>query len=114
MGYSGECVMSKKPYSFCILRYAHDPTAGECLNIGVLLVSEQAPFLDLRFEYRLERLSAAFAGFEGERFKQVLRYFEGAIEREREELLAPKQLFVADRNDVTADRIASRIWTDAG
>jgi hypothetical protein len=106
--------MSKKPYSFCVLRYAHDPIAGECLNIGVLLVSEQASFLDLRFEHHFERLSDAFRGFEGERFKQVIRHFEAAIEREREAMFHSKQLFVADRNDITADRIVSRIWSDAG
>src|SRR5213080_1950865 len=106
--------MSKKAYSFCVLRYAHDPIAGECLNVGVLLVSERASFLDLRVQHQVERLSSAFAGFEGERFKQVLRHFEAAVEREREEMFESKQLFVADRSDVTADRIATRIWTDPG
>lgn len=106
--------MSKKPYSFCVLRYAHDPIAGECLNIGVLLVSEQAVFLDLRLEYHFERLSSAFARFEGERFRQVLRHFEAAVEDERRTMFESRQLFVADRSDVTADRIASRVWSDAG
>lgn len=106
--------MSKKPYSFCVLRYAHDPIAGECLNIGVLVVSEQAAFLDLRLEAHFERLSSAFAGFEGERFKQVLRHFEAAVEKERVTLFESRELFVADRSDVTADRIATRIWSDAG
>ncbi|MGH7487352.1 MAG: hypothetical protein ACREMY_17390, partial [bacterium] len=65
-------------------------------------------------EYHFERLSSAFAGFEGERFKQVLRHFEAAIEQERREMFESRHLFVADRNAVTADRIASRVWTDAG
>jgi putative addiction module component (TIGR02574 family) len=106
--------MSKKPYSFCILRYAHDPIAGECLNVGVLLVSEHAAFLDVRLEYHFERLSSAFAGFEGERFKQVLRHFEAAIEQERRGMFVTKELFGAGRSDLTADRIATRVWTDAG
>jgi len=106
--------MSKKPYSFCVLRYAHDPIAGECLNIGVLLVSEQAAFLDLRLEYHFERLSKAFARFEGDRFKQVLGHFEAAVGDERRAMFESPQLFVADRSGITADRIASRVWRDAG
>ena len=47
-------------------------------------------------QHQVERLSSAFAGFEGERFKQVLRHFEAAVEREREEMFESKQLFVAD------------------
>src|ERR1700704_600459 len=109
MGNPGEPRMTKKSYSFCVLRYAHDPIAGECLNIGVLLVSERAAFLDLRLAYHSERLSAAFSGFEGERFKQVLRHFEAAVGDERQAMFESKQLFVADRSDVTADRIATRV-----
>ena len=103
--------MSKTPYSFCILRYAHDPIAGECLNIGVLLVCERAGFLDVRLEHDSERLSSAFAGFDAERFEEVLGHFETAVEHERQEMFESKQI-VADRKDVTADRVVARIWTD--
>ena len=106
--------MSKQPYSFCVLRYAHDPTAGECLNIGVLVVCEAAPFLEIRLEYHYERLSTAFAGFEGERFKQVLRHLETAVENERAAMFEPSLLTIADRSAITADRIATKVWSDAG
>jgi Protein of unknown function (DUF3037) len=107
--------MNKKPYSFCVLRYAHDPTAGECLNIGVLIVSEMAAFLDIRLDFHYERLSSAFSGFEGERFKQVLRHMQSAVEQERDAMFEPKiYSSVADRSPLTADRIAARVWSDAG
>ncbi|HYM59766.1 MAG TPA: DUF3037 domain-containing protein, partial [Thermoanaerobaculia bacterium] len=67
--------MTKMSYSFCVLRYAHDPIAGECLNIGVLLVSPLAGFLGVRLEYDCERLSATFAMFDAVRFKEVLQHF---------------------------------------
>lgn len=104
----------KLTYTFCLVRYAHDPIAGESLNVGVLLYSAQARFLDVKIEYRYERFSAAFARFDGERFKQVLRHFSAAIETAGDELNAPV-LFVADAGrDTTAADIARRVWSDAG
>src|SRR5438552_17908486 len=69
----------KVPYTFSVIRYVHDPIAGESLNVGVLLFSGEAAILDVMLEYRYERSSATFARFDGERFKQVLCYFEAAV-----------------------------------
>ncbi len=104
----------KMPYTFALVRYVHDPVAGEALNVGVLLFSPGERFLDVKLEYRFERFSATFARFDGERFKQVLRHFAGAVDNARESLSAPV-LFVADTARVTtASAIGRRIWTDLG
>jgi hypothetical protein len=104
----------KCEYTFCLIRYVHDPIAAESLNVGVLLFAPTASFLDVRLEYRYERFSSTFARFDGERFKQVLGYFNRAVDEARESL-APLSLFVAEAPKfTTAPDIARRIWTDPG
>ena len=104
----------KVAYTFAVVRYVHDPIAGEALNVGVLLHSDATPFLDVKLEYRYERFSATFAGFDGERFKQVLGHFAGAVDEARDALVTP-HLFVADSSaETTAADIARRIWSDRG
>lgn len=104
----------KVRYTFSLVRYVHDPIAGESMNVGVLLFSPASSFLDVKLEYRYERFSSAFARFDGERFKQVLQYFSSAMEEARESL-APRLLFVRDSADsMTSSDFAKRIWTDPG
>lgn len=104
----------KHAYTFCVVRYVHDPIAGEALNVGILLFAPAASFLDVRLEYRYERFSSAFSRFDGERFKQVLRHFSNAVDEARESLRSPA-LFVADSNKLTtAPEIARRVWPDPG
>jgi hypothetical protein len=101
----------KVPYTFSLIRYVHDPIAGEALNVGVLLSS--AAFLDVKLEYRYERFSATFARFDGERFKQVLHHFAGAISDERD-ARQTSLLFVDSHAVSTSADIGRRIWTDLG
>ncbi len=104
----------KVPYTFSLVRYVHDPIAGEALNVGVLLVSPAVAFLDVKLEYRYERFSAAFAKFDGERFKQVLRHFAGAIDEARESLFSPVLFTASSSKSTTAAEIARRVWSDPG
>ncbi|HUF08543.1 MAG TPA: DUF3037 domain-containing protein [Rhodothermales bacterium] len=104
----------KHPYTFCVLRYVHDPIAEESLNVGILLFSAEQQLLSTMLELRYERLSSTFSGFDGERYKQVLRHFESAIDRERTEIFASQLFEVADRPSPSAGSIARRVWTDLG
>jgi len=36
--------MSLEPYSFCFLRYVHEPLSGEFANVGVLLWAPESRF----------------------------------------------------------------------
>jgi hypothetical protein len=38
----------RQPYTYVLLRYRHDPLAGEFANVGVLLHAPRAPFLGAR------------------------------------------------------------------
>lgn len=100
--------MSKIAYTFQVLKYSHDPAAGEMLNIGAILYSPQAGFLGLQVEHRFERLSQTFAGFDGESYRYVIRRFESIVDRLREDysqtLLAPAPSNVSE--------ITGEIWPD--
>jgi hypothetical protein len=101
-------------YTFSIIRYTHDPIAGESLNVGVLIHSYAGGYLDVRIEYRYERLSKTFAHFDGERFKQVLNHFESEIDAQRTVIDAPV-LFVRDAGELrTAADIGRQVWIDPG
>lgn len=101
-------------YTFSILRYTHDPIAGESLNVGVLIHSYASGYLDVRIEYRYERLSKTFARFDGERFKQILNHFESEIDAQRAVMDAPA-LFVRDSGELrTATDIGRQVWRDPG
>ena len=41
-------MIRKLPFSYCLLQYEHDPWLKERLNIGVLLMCEEAQFVELK------------------------------------------------------------------
>ncbi len=50
----------RKPCQAVVVRYAPDPSAGEVLNIGVVLLAPQHGFFGARFVDRWKRITAAF------------------------------------------------------
>lgn len=71
--------MNKFGYTYCLVKYVHNPAAGEMLNIGVLLFSEEAKQIVGKFEIHFDRLSSAFANFDGEHYRFVIRNLEHSI-----------------------------------
>lgn len=102
--------MKKIPYTYSIIRYVHDPAAGETLNVGILLYAPTASWLGVRVESRYERLSKTFRDFEGEHFRETLRRFEGGVSSLREKVLSGLQGIEARPGDVAA--VAAQIWPD--
>lgn len=56
--------MNPEPYSFCFLRYFHEPLSGEFANIGVLVWAPRRQYLGFEATNRYARLSRFFGGFE--------------------------------------------------
>jgi hypothetical protein len=71
--------MKHMKYTFSVIRYVHDPVAGEQLNVGVVLCSVGGPYLGHLLEYHYERLSSTFVDFDGEHYKRVIRQLETAF-----------------------------------
>ncbi|MBP6600902.1 MAG: DUF3037 domain-containing protein [Verrucomicrobiales bacterium] len=49
--------MNLEPYSFCFLRYVHDPLSAEFVNVGVVLWAPQSRYLGYQFPLNYRRLS---------------------------------------------------------
>src|SRR2546429_9106429 len=103
--------MSTIPYTYIVVRYVHDPGTGEMLNIGVVLCAPTISLIETKFEYRYERLSEAFVGFDGDHYRRSIRHFGRALEILRERL-GSSQLF--DVWDLAADvrSVAGEVWPD--
>jgi Protein of unknown function (DUF3037) len=71
--------MNKFGYTYCLVKYVHNPAAGEMLNIGVLLFSEEEKQIVGKFEIHHERLSSAFANFDGDHYRFVIKNLEHSV-----------------------------------
>jgi (2Fe-2S) ferredoxin len=64
--------MTLERYSFCFLRYVHEPLSGEFANVGVLLWAPQSRFLGFRASQKYRRLSHFFPGFQQQDHRQLI------------------------------------------
>ncbi len=87
------------PYSYVVLQHVPDPGAGEALNIGVVVYSQKARFLKLHADSRYERLSQAFAKFDGAGFRRAIANLL-LVFRDAEKTLRDQPLFESDRSFV--------------
>lgn len=72
----------RRPYTYVLLRYRHDPLAGEFANVGVLVHEAASGFLDARVRTTLgPRLSKMFPTLDGESFKSALQSILRAVRK---------------------------------
>lgn len=102
--------MMEIPYTYSVLRYVHDPIAGESLNVGILLYVPEDGYVTARLEYRYERLSSAFRDFDGEQFRRVLRSFDQGLELLRTRLAGPA--LIPAKHPPDAEAIVRMLWPD--
>jgi DUF3037 family protein len=69
----------RRPYSFSVLRYVHDPITQEFINIGVAVFSREAGFLRVICTTHYARITRTFARIDGERFRELTSYIEGKL-----------------------------------
>lgn len=74
------------PYTYTVLRYVHDITTGEFVNVGVLLFSPKARYVSALCRTTLGRLSHVFPGLNGEQFKSVMRHIQNKAEELNDEI----------------------------
>ncbi len=105
--------MKTQPYEYATVRYVHDPVAGECLNVGVLLLSASADktFFDAKFEFKYARLSEAFAGFDGDHYRRFLYRVEVEVERINDRL---NESALFPENLPTLDVLLGNLFPDSG
>lgn len=99
------------PYTYSVIRYRHDPSTGEMLNIGVILCAPTVSCIDVATNYHYERLSAAFVNFDGDHYRRTLRQFSMVLDVLRERLT---NRGLVDAWDIPSDvkSAADQIWPD--
>lgn len=90
--------MNRFGYTYCPVKYVHNPAAGEMLNIGVILFSEDIKRISGKFEIHFDRLSSAFANFDGDHYRFVIRNLEHSISQFNDRLIP--SLFESEFKDL--------------
>lgn len=85
--------MNKVAYTYCLVKYVHNPALGEMLNVGVALYAPSARFFAGRFDFHFERLSKTFADFNGNHYRDSIRNLENAFLAFADELQQQDKLF---------------------
>ena len=66
-------------YTYCVLRYVHDTTSTEFVNVGVVLYAPEARYLSALCRTTYGRLSKVFPGVNAEHFKSLMHYIEARL-----------------------------------
>ena len=71
-------------YTYCVLRYVHDTTSNEFVNVGVVLYAPEAKYLSALCRTTYGRLNKVFPGVNAEHFKSLMRYIQARLEEQGE------------------------------
>ncbi len=103
--------MTTIQYQYCVVRYVHDPSVGECLNVGVLVYAPSIPSLDYRFEPHYSRLSKTFSKFDGDQFKRYIGQLETLLGKRKLEIESKS---IPNSTPRDLEEIVRRVWPDGG
>lgn len=102
-------------YTYAILRYRHDPVAGETMNVGVLVDFPALDLLMSRIDTTTRHLSRAFAKFDAHEHRQVLKRFQDVVFALAHDLrVGQGTLFDREHASRSAAHYAGIIWPDKG
>lgn len=93
----------RQPYSYVLLRYRHDPMAGEFVNVGVILYAPDSQFVGAKVRKTLGRLGRVFPGIQKTEISAALSSIERAITRIGKEV---RSTALFDRKFSDAEQIA--------
>lgn len=72
-------LMTREPYTYALLRYRHDPVAGEMVNVGVVLYAPKNGYLGGLFRKAFGRISKVFPDVNGAVLRRDLTRIERAF-----------------------------------
>lgn len=76
----------KTAYTYTVLRYVHDTTTGEFVNVGVALYAPEARYASALCRTTYGRLAKVFPGMDGEVFKGLMRFIQSRLEESGDKL----------------------------
>jgi hypothetical protein len=71
----------KTPYTYTILRYVHDTTTAEFVNVGIVVHAPRARFVGVKLRPTYARISAMFPDLDRDAFRSSMRTIERALKR---------------------------------
>jgi len=92
-------------YSYTVLRYVHDTTTGEFINVGVALYAPQTRYASALCRSTYGRLNKVFPGINAEHFKSMMRHIQARFEEMGEQLSSQLPLEPASTVEDLARRI---------
>ncbi|MEM6620948.1 MAG: DUF3037 domain-containing protein [Pseudomonadota bacterium] len=92
--------MRKAAYTYCILRYHHDPFNGEALNVGVLIWCRKLHFLEVKVRHGDGRILSAYPNLDRTAVTSALRRIRDQIAKVRH---ASGPLFFESTNLTASD-----------
>lgn len=95
--------MSLEPYSFCFLRYVHEPLSGEFANVGVLLWAPQSRFLGFKASQKFSRLSHFFHGFQSQDHRQLIARIDTQFQKLAQDLADTQNLPLSEAPESARD-----------
>ena len=108
----------RQPYTYAVLRYRHDPLAGEMLNVGVLLHVPASRFLKCAMRTTYGRLSGLYPDFDGAALTADLKRAETALNRlassEADSLFTTGMTAGVFARRVLDDPAGSYVWGETG
>lgn len=96
-----------KTYSYVLLRYIHDLSVGEFVNVGVVAYEPAERVVAFRFKHSVSRVTSFFPGVKAKSFKQQISMLEKAFSEVEKGRLA---LVLNDTED--ARKIATSVLVD--
>jgi hypothetical protein len=107
-------------YTYTVLRYVHDITTGEFVNVGVAIYAPDARYASAICRTTYSRLSRVFPGMDGDAFKSSMRYIQSRFEETGDKLKSelpldgrPKTVIDLAQRILPADE-SSLQWSTAG
>jgi len=92
-------------YTYTVLRYVHDTTTGEFVNVGVALYAPEGRYASAVCRSTYGRLNKVFPGINPDHFKSLMRHIQARFEELGEQLSTELQLERAK----TVEELARRI-----
>ena len=78
--------MNKKAYSYSVLRYIHDVTTGEFVNVGLALYCADMHYANATCRTSAKRLTSLFPSLDGNHFRSLMRKVQTRFEALHEEV----------------------------
>ncbi len=101
--------MTDYGFRYAVLRYTHDQVTEEFVNVGVLIYSREARYLDAKVNQRYGRISDCFTSIDSNQYRRFVRFVAAEVSRLAEDISQPS-LFRSLPDDVIefADRLVPR------